>query len=826
MGNNNTPKETRNKTFRERIKAEFRNQTVLDWVKALGSYVVVVGIIGGIWTFYHEKEKEAAARLLNTITLLDKSKSQTVRAGAVTTLRVYLQRNYEKYQDRAVRVLACHLATEDDELVRETILNVLKEAKADAVAPLVLMNQVLTDGIILDGIEEAKSEYEISGEVKLKVSFQSNKTDGNRTEGILTIKQDGEVLAADILDIAKEKERNDFMTNLTNRDPNFCGKTTQQLRKQMLQIAVQQVSQSRDDMESEIAEQKHHTLRKNLLEDSKENKFCSSKLNDINKALVAVLGDKSTKEFKELDLSKVFLVSSELIDLNGAQLKGAILNYAILYNVDLTNTVLEKAELNDAVLDKVILKNAELGGARLAGANLAYDDLRKAKFVKADLCDAILHDADMTEAILDKANMYGADLTNAILEHASLRSANMTGARLELANLKVARLQNANLSGADLSRADLTGAYLTDANLAGATLQGAELEVKDIEGANLENADLRAKVLFGIDSKKFQSDFNKGTISEDLRQEFENNSFDLSQDTSISFDEKDSKWLINEKDYEQTYTIRKEDDQLKIYERTKLDSTELFSVDSKKFKKDLDDVTISKDLRQEFKNNGIDLSQYTTVSIEEKDFRWLINEKDYKQTYTVRKEERLNICTELFGIDSKLQSDLDKGTISEDFQKEFEDNEIYLSQDTSISIEEKDRIWLINEKDYVQTFTVRKEDGQLKIYERTELDPIELSSKDFQNKLDDGMISKNLQQKFENNGIYLSQNTTISFEEKDRTWLINDKDNKQTYIIRKEEWLNVCKETKFKFEDIKEAENWQKAIFDDDKWQKLSGQKK
>jgi len=727
-----------------------RNHTLIDWIKALGPYVVVLSIIGGIVTFCHEKEKEAAARLLNTITLLDKSKSQTVRAGAVTTLRVYLDRNYDKYQDRAIRVLACHLATEDDELVRETILNVLKEAKADAVAPLVLMNQVLTDGIILDGLEEAKSEYELLGEVKLKVSFQANKTGGNRTEGILTIKQDSEVLAADILDIAKEKERNDFMMNLSSRYPDFCGKTTQQLRKQMLQIAVQQVSQSRTDMESEIAEGVYKTHRKNLFEAVKSGEFHHGKLHDINKALVTVLRKSSTKEFKELDLSNVFVVSfSEDINLKNAKLEGADLNRAILYRVDLTDAVLQGANLEDASLVAVILKNAELGGARLARANLASDDLRNAKFVKADLCGAILQDADMAEAILDKANMYGADLTNAILEHASLRGANMTGAHLELANLKVARLENANLSGADLSRADLTGAYLTDANLAAATLQGAEFEVKDIEGANLENADLRAKVLFGIDSKKFQSDLDKGTILENLLQEFEKN---------------------------------------QIY-----------------------------------------LSKNTTVSVKEKDHRWLINDKDNNQTYTVRKEERLNICTEpnileteLFGIDSKkFQSDLDKGTISEDFRQELNNNRIDLTQGTTASIKVEDKEWMIDEKDYGQTFTVRKENGQLKIYERTELDPTESFSVDskFQSDFDKGIISEDLRHEFENKDISLSQ--TVSIKVKDKEWLINDKDYEQKYIVRKEDRLNICKETKFDLADIKKkAINWQKAIFDDDVKQK------
>jgi len=55
------------------------------------------------------------------------------------------------------------------------------------------------------------------------------------------------------------------------------------------------------------------------------------------------------------------------------------------------------------------------------------------------------------------------------------------------------------------------------------------------------------------------------------------------------------------------------------------------------FQRDLDNVAISEGLRREFKNNGILLSHNPTVSIKEKDSKWLIT--DNQQSYAVRKEE-------------------------------------------------------------------------------------------------------------------------------------------------------------------------------------------
>ena len=84
---------------------------------------------------------------------------------------------------------------------------------------------------------------------------------------------------------------------------------------------------------------------------------------------------------------------------------------------------------------------------------------------------------------------------------------------------------------------------------------------------------MRAALLFSIDAKKCQSDLNKGTISGSLQQEFENNMISFSQDTTVSIEREDSKWLISDKDNDQIYTVRKEEGRLNIYKETKFDFT-------------------------------------------------------------------------------------------------------------------------------------------------------------------------------------------------------------------------------------------------------------
>lgn len=85
---------------------------------------------------------------------------------------------------------------------------------------------------------------------------------------------------------------------------------------------------------------------------------------------------------------------------------------------------------------------------------------------------------------------------------------------------------------------------------------------------------LKNGLLFSIDSK-FQSDLDNGnSISEELQGMFKYNGILLSQNASIEKEYK--RWLITDKNNEQKYTVRKEKNQLNIYENGKLDSSIIF----------------------------------------------------------------------------------------------------------------------------------------------------------------------------------------------------------------------------------------------------------
>ena len=319
---------------------------------------------------------------------------------------------------------------------------------------------------------------------------------------------------------------------------------------------------------------------------------------DMSELLVTVLGKMPPEK---LDLSGFYLVdwSPEATNweqadfeqfrlvrgsLKQANLKKANLRGAQLYRSDLTGAFLQKADLGGASLREVILKNAQLNDAILESTNLDYSDLSEANLTDANLAEASLVNANMEGATLEGADLFAADLEGAMLASAHLKGANLTNANLTNAILKNANLTNASLVGANLTDAnmlnatlqgaDLFKADLTYANLASADLKGANLESAILDGANLEGADLRAALLFRIDPNKFQSDLDKDTISEILQQEFEDNGFYLSHNTAVSVEEKDRRWLINDKDYEQTYTVRKEE-WLNICKETKFVLTDI-----------------------------------------------------------------------------------------------------------------------------------------------------------------------------------------------------------------------------------------------------------
>jgi|SRR5450755_2559052 len=210
---------------------------------------------------------------------------------------------------------------------------------------------------------------------------------------------------------------------------------------------------------------------------------------------------------------------SPIIDLSGADFKGADLSYIDLRGVDLTFTEISGADLSGALLSGADLSGTDLSGATLEGtnlrdANLKGANLSKSKFWRANLSGANLSEANLSEADFSEfrvkgivvtimrlfgisdarvktfmtnyfTDLLGAESADGFKSVFSGRGANLSGANLSGANLIKARLIKANLSGADFK-----GATLIIANFRGATLKGADLSGANLKGADFRGADL------------------------------------------------------------------------------------------------------------------------------------------------------------------------------------------------------------------------------------------------------------------------------------------------------------------------------------------------
>ena len=158
----------------------------------------------------------------------------------------------------------------------------------------------------------------------------------------------------------------------------------------------------------------------------------------------------------------------EVLDLSGADLRGADLSEANLRVADLSGANLRGADLGEADLHGARLSGANLHGARLSGANLRGADLSEANLFGANLRGSNLGRAFLFGANLLWADLGGADLGEADLFEANLRGSNLCEANLVEANLSEANLCEANLSGAKLgdARVDVTAFAQCDLSVA------------------------------------------------------------------------------------------------------------------------------------------------------------------------------------------------------------------------------------------------------------------------------------------------------------------------------------------------------------------------
>ncbi len=194
--------------------------------------------------------------------------------------------------------------------------------------------------------------------------------------------------------------------------------------------------------------------------------------------------------------------SSAVIDLHGADLRGADLKNADLHGVNL-----RQVDLSGANLEGANLSGSDLHGASLVVANLSRANLRLVNLGKANLAEAVMERSDLDEAHLSEADFHGANLEGANLHQANLIGADLSETILILANLGTANLHQATMYRANLNLADLSKSNLTETNLSwtqlcGANLGGADLVGASMHGANLEGANVIGSTLGEVKSLK------------------------------------------------------------------------------------------------------------------------------------------------------------------------------------------------------------------------------------------------------------------------------------------------------------------------------------
>ncbi|MGZ5435618.1 MAG: toll/interleukin-1 receptor domain-containing protein [Pyrinomonadaceae bacterium] len=169
--------------------------------------------------------------------------------------------------------------------------------------------------------------------------------------------------------------------------------------------------------------------------------------------------------------------------LGGVNLQGANLRHAILVDAELSASDLRGANLTHATLQGANLRFATLANARLDQSNLRRARLYGANLESASLVRANMRHVDLLGASLAGANLSHASLHTAKLTRANLNDTNLSGAILKFSNVSHASAVRANLEGANLVSASLAYARLSEANLTRAILRNTNLKHAVLTGA-------------------------------------------------------------------------------------------------------------------------------------------------------------------------------------------------------------------------------------------------------------------------------------------------------------------------------------------------------
>ena len=165
------------------------------------------------------------------------------------------------------------------------------------------------------------------------------------------------------------------------------------------------------------------------------------------------------------------------IELDGANLEGAILvetdfSDAIITNTDMSGANLKMADFSGATLDNVLLRDSNLAWADFTDSLIFFVDLSY-----ADAASSMFDGAEVYATTALGTRLPGADFSNTILYYndfslADLRDADFSGSLPAISFFRGSNLEGANLSGLQLFLLDMTGANIKMVDLSGSTLVG------------------------------------------------------------------------------------------------------------------------------------------------------------------------------------------------------------------------------------------------------------------------------------------------------------------------------------------------------------------
>ena len=189
---------------------------------------------------------------------------------------------------------------------------------------------------------------------------------------------------------------------------------------------------------------------------------------------------KSTKSFKDGNLSNVFINGSDLSSWNFSGL-------------NMTNTSFKDDDLS----------NADFSNANLTGAYLSWSKLDGANFTDAVITGAGISGLTVAQ-LYQTADYKAGKLNNVSLRGSNLAGVDFSGKTLEMVELtsdayeggKITNLKNANFNNAVLAGVTFAGSDLSSASFAGAKINGI-----DLRGATYDDSVFASATLVNVIKK-------------------------------------------------------------------------------------------------------------------------------------------------------------------------------------------------------------------------------------------------------------------------------------------------------------------------------------